>query len=75
MSRMQRVDISPVHQTLGWLPPPSLPVCERAQVLDRGAHSPWPFLYSYGQDGSVTENRGAKKTNYQEAQSIGEALI
>ena len=74
-TQMQRLDISPVHQTNGWVPPPSLFVCERAQVLDRGADRPWPFLYSYRQDGSVTENRRAKKTNYQEAQSIGEALI
>ena len=75
MPNVRNMDISPLHQTNGWLPPPTLPVCKRAQILDRGAGRPWPFKYSYRQDGSVTENRGAKKTNYQEAQSIGEALI
>ena len=69
------MDDSPVHQTLGWVPPPSLPVCKQSQVLDRRADRPWPFLYSYGADGSVTENRGHKKTNYQEAYDVGEALI
>ena len=75
MPRVQRLDISPVHEANVWLPPPSLPVCKQSQVLDRREDHPWPFLYSYGADGSVTENRGVKKTNYQEAQSIGEALL
>ena len=75
MSRVRNMDISPVHQTNGWLPPPSLPVCKQSQVLDRREDRPWPFLFSYRQDGGVTENRGAKKTNYQEAQSVGEALL
>lgn len=58
-----------------WIAPPSLPMCEPAQVLDRGADRPWPFLYSYQKDGSVTENRGRKTTRYAEAESMGEALI
>ena len=75
MSPVRKLDRSPVHQTNGWLPPPSLPVCERAQVLDRGADRPWPFLYSYRQDGSVVNNRGATKTSYEAAQEIGAALL
>jgi hypothetical protein len=58
-----------------WLPPPSLPVREHAQVLDRRKDRPWPFLYTYGKDGSVSVNRGAKKTSYEEATEIGEALV
>ena len=75
MPNVRNVDRSAMDGTERWLPPPSLPVCESAQVLDRRAGSGWPFLYSYGADGSVTENRGHKKTNYQEAYDVGEALI
>jgi len=41
--------------------------------LDRGTDRPWPFLYTYGKDGSVSVNRGAKKTHYEEALAVGEA--
>ena len=75
MPPVRKLDISPLHQTNGWLPPPSLPVCERAQVLDRGADRPWPFLYSYRQDGSVVDNRGAAQTSYEAAEEIGAALL
>lgn len=74
MPRVQRVDGSDRYPSeVRWIAPPSLPVRKPAQVLDRGARSPWPFLYSYGKDGSVTINRGTKKTNYQEALAVGEA--
>jgi hypothetical protein len=73
MSDMQRLDGSPVHTTLGWLPPPSLPVREPAQVLDRGEGS-WPFLYSY-REGRCFVNAAPKKTAYASAADVGEALI
>jgi hypothetical protein len=50
-------------------------VREPAQVLDRREDRPWPFLYTYGKDGSVSVNRGAKKTTYEEATQLGEALV
>lgn len=56
-----------------WLPPPTVRVREPAQVQHRGEDSPWPFLYSYRQDGSATINRGTKKTNYQTAAEVGVA--
>jgi hypothetical protein len=73
MSDMQRLDGSPVHATLGWLPPPSLPVREPAQVLDRGAGS-WPFLYSYKEGGCVV-NTAPRQSAYAQAQEIGDALL
>lgn len=74
MSRVQRMDGSAGHAVEArWIAPPSLPVREPAQVLDRREDRPWPFLYSYGKDGSVTVNRGTKKTNYEEALAVGEA--
>ena len=72
MSRMQCVDISPVHQTNGWLPPPSLPVREPSQVLDRREDRPWPFLFSYRGD-TVIINAAPTRTKYQEALAVGEA--
>jgi len=69
MSDMQRLDRSPVHATLGWLPPPSLPVRQPAQVLDRGEGS-WPFLYSYRGD-TIVINRAKQTTKYQEAAAVG----
>lgn len=74
MPRMQRMDISPVHQTNGWLPPPSLPVCKRTQVLDRGAGSGWPFLYSYTSSGCVI-NTAPRQSKYAQAEEIGEAWV
>lgn len=34
----------------------------------------WPFLYSYRGD-TVIINKGVRKTHYQQAQEVGEALI
>jgi len=73
MPRVQRLDISPVHQTNGWLPPPSLPVCKQPQVLDRREDHPWPFLFSYREDGRCVVNRQPTKSKYQEAYAVGEA--
>lgn len=73
MPNVRNVDRSTMDGTLGWLPPPSLPMCKSSQVLDRREDRPWPFLYSYREDGSVTINRGTKKTNYQQALAVGEA--
>jgi len=75
MPNVRNMDGSPVDGALRWIAPPSLPMREPTQVLDRGKDRPWPFLYSYQKDGSVTENRGRKTTRYAEAESIGEALI
>ena len=36
MPRMQRLDRSAVDNALGWVPPPSLPMCEPTQVHNRG---------------------------------------
>lgn len=38
MPRVRNVDRSAVDRTLGWVPPPSLPMCERAQVHNRGTN-------------------------------------
>ena len=76
MPRVRNMDRSVGDaQPLGWIAPPSLPVREHAQVQHRGEDRPWPFLYSYREDGSVTENRGRKKTSYEEATEVGEALV
>lgn len=76
MPRVQRVDGGDRHAAeVRWIAPPSLPMREPAQVLDRGKDRPWPFLYSYQKDGSISVNRGAKKTRYEEATEIGEALV
>lgn len=74
MPRVQRVDGSDRYASeVRWIAPPSLPVREPAQVLDRRESGPWPFLYTYAKDGSVSVNRGAKKTHYQQALTVGEA--
>lgn len=73
MPNVRNVDRSAMDGTERWVPPPSLPVCEPTQVLDRRTNSSWPFLYSYREDGSVSVNRGAKKTHYQQALTVGEA--
>jgi hypothetical protein len=75
MPRVQRVDGGDRHaDAQRWIAPPSLPVREPAQVLDRGARSPWPFLYSYKGD-TVIVNRQPTKSKYQEACAVGVALI
>jgi hypothetical protein len=73
MSDMQRLDGSPVHTALGWLPPPSLPMREPTQVLDRGACS-WPFLYSYRGD-TIVVNKAKQTTKYKEAAAVGFAVF
>ena len=73
MPDMQRLDGSPLHTTLGWLPPPTLPMREPAQVLDRGEGS-WPFLYSYRGERCFV-NAAPKKTAYAQAADTGEALM
>ena len=57
-----------------WIAPPSLPVCKPAQVLDRGTHNPWPFLYSYRGNTTIV-NTGPRKSKYREAQEVGEAIM
>lgn len=73
MSNLQRLDGSPVHTTNGWLPPPTLPMREPTQVLDRGAGS-WPFMYSYREGGCVV-NTAPRRSAYAQAQDVGDALI
>lgn len=73
MSRVRKMDRSVGDaQPLGWIAPPSLPVCEHAQVQHRGTSSPWPFLYSYRGD-TVIINKAKPTTKYQEAYAVGEA--
>ena len=73
MPRVQRVDGSDRHASeVRWIAPPSLPMREPTQVLDRGADRPWPFLYSYKGD-TVIVNRQPTKSKYQEALAVGEA--
>ena len=57
-----------------WIAPPTLPVCKPAQILDRGADRPWPFLYSY-REGRCIVNAAPHKSKYQEACAVGVALI
>jgi len=57
-----------------WIAPPSLPVCEPAQILDRGADRPWPFLYSYKKGGCVV-NTAPRKSAYAQAAEVGVALL
>ncbi len=72
-----------------WLPPPSLPVCEPAQILDGGtdrrnkdgglearaeARPQWPFLYSY-KDGRCVINTAPHKSAYAQAEEVGVALL
>ena len=74
MPDMQRLDGSIGDaQPLGWIAPPTLPVCKHAQVQHRGEGS-WPFLYSY-RGGHCFVNKAKPKTNYQQATEIGDALL
>ena len=57
-----------------WIAPPSLPMREPTQVLDRGKDRPWPFLYSYRGDTAIV-NTGPRKSKYREAQEVGEAIM
>ena len=57
-----------------WVAPPSLPMRESAQILDRGADRPWPFLYSYKERGCVV-NTAPRKSAYAQAEKVGVALL
>jgi hypothetical protein len=73
MPRVRNMDRSVgVGLTERWIAPPSLPVCEHAQVQHRGEGS-WPFLYSYKEGGCVV-NTAPRKPAYANA-DIGEALM
>lgn len=74
MPNVRNVDRSAMDGTERWLPPPSLSVCEPAQVLDRGAHSPWPFLYSY-KEGRCVVNAAPHQSAYAQAKEVGVALL
>ena len=90
MPRVPKVDRSAGVSFEGrWLPPPSLPVCEPAQILDSGedrrnkdrrvearteARPQWPFLYSY-KDGGCVINTAPRRSAYAQAADAGEALM
>lgn len=75
MPRVQRVDGSDRYPAeVRWIAPPSLSVREPAQVLDRRKDRPWPFLYSYKEEGCVV-NTAPRKSKYAQVQDIGAALI
>ena len=75
MPRVQRVDGSDRYAAeVRWIAPPSLPVCEPAQILDRGADRPWPFLYSYKEGGCVV-NTAPHKSAYAQAEEVGVAIL
>ena len=71
MSPVRSMDGSVMDGAERWIPPPSLPVREHAQVLDR-RESGWPFLYSY-REGRCVVNNAPRKSAYAQAE-IGEAL-
>jgi hypothetical protein len=76
MPRVQRVDRGDRYPAeVRWIAPPSLPVREPAQVLDRGARSPWPFLYSYREDGRCVVNTAPRQSAYRQATEVGEAIM
>lgn len=75
MSNLRNMDGSSGDTSpLRWIAPPSLPVCEPAQILDRGADRPWPFLYSYKEGGCVV-NTAPRKSAYAQAEEVGVALL
>ena len=75
MPRVQRMDRSAGHPAeVRWIAPPSLPVREPAQILDRREDRPWPFLYSYTSSGCVI-NTAPRKSEYAQAEEIGESLM
>jgi hypothetical protein len=86
MPRVRHMDNSARHaDEVRWIAPPSLPMREHAHVLNAGGTSsdpngkaeggPWPFLLSYRNDGRVTVNRARSTTPYQNATTVGDALI
>lgn len=75
MPRVRNMDRSAGHTVeVRWIAPPSLPVCKPAQILDRGADRPWPFLYSYKKGGCVV-NTAPRKSAYAQAEEVGVALL
>jgi hypothetical protein len=75
MPRMRNMDGSSGYaDAQRWIAPPSLPVREPAQILDRGADRPWPFLYSYKEGGCVV-NTAPRKSAYAQAEEVGVALL
>jgi hypothetical protein len=74
MSTVRNMDVcSGISSQERWIAPPSLPVCEPAQVQHRGKNC-WPFLYSYKEGGCVV-NTAPRKSAYAQAADAGEALI
>lgn len=74
MSRVRNMDRSAgVSSQERWIAPPSLPVCEHAQVQHRGEGSPWLFLYSY-REGRCVVNAAPRQSAYAQA-DVGEALM
>ena len=90
MPYMRSMDIS--HRDADearWIAPPSLLVCERAQVHDSGTDPAteegrrstrkhkgctWPFLYSY-QGNTVIINKAKPTTKYETAAEVGVATF
>ena len=73
MPRVRNMDRSVgISSQERWIAPPSLPVCEPAQVQHRGESS-WPFLYSY-REGRCVVNAAPRKSAYAQA-DVGEALM
>jgi hypothetical protein len=74
MSSVRNMDVcSGVSAQERWVAPPSLPVCEPAQV-QHGGKNCWPFLYSYKEGGCVV-NTAPRQSAYAQAADAGEALI
>lgn len=73
MPPVRNMDGSVVDGTERWVPPPSLPMREPAQILDRGA-SGWPFLYSY-KEGRCVVNTAPRKSAYAQAEEVGVAIL
>ena len=74
MPRVRNMDGSAgVSSQERWIAPPSLPVCEHAQVQHRGEGG-WPFLYSYKEGGCVV-NTAPRKSAYANAEDVGKALM
>ena len=72
MPRVRNMDGSlGVSSQERWIPPPSLPVREPAQV-QHGGKNCWPFLYSYRGD-TLVVNKTKNKTQYQAAEEVGVA--
>ena len=74
MPNVRSVDRSTMDGTERWVPPPSLSVCEPAQVLDRRTNSGWPFLYSY-KEGRCVINTAPRKSAYAQAEEVGVGLL